>query len=257
VDVLERGVHSGSASGVVPSSFRIMRQLLDRLEDPTTGEIVVPELRVDVPEAHRRAAELLTSEFGDVAAIDLPLVDGLSPMGETPAARELNRTWAPTLSVTGVSGIPDAHEAGNVLRPFTSLVLSFRLPPSVDSRRAADALQRTLLASPPSGATITVKTDPADGWLAPPNPPWLSAALDDASRRAFGRAPGYCGEGGTIPFLAVLGAKFPSVQFVATGVLGPSSNAHGIDEMLDLPMFVAVTNAVADVVGLYASQAAR
>jgi acetylornithine deacetylase/succinyl-diaminopimelate desuccinylase-like protein len=256
VDVLTRGVHSGTASGVAPSSARILRQLLDRVEDAATGEILVPELRAVIPEDHRQAAERLTAEFGDVAAAELPFVGALRPMGDTAAARELNRTWAATLSVTGVAGIPDASEAGNVLRPFTTLVLSFRLPPSVDSQRAADALARTLLADPPSGATVTVETEPADGWLAPPNPTWLTTAINEASQLAFGRDAGSCGEGGTIPFLAVLGARFPSVQFVATGVLGPDSNAHGIDEMLDLPMVVGVTNAVAHVVGAYAARAA-
>lgn len=253
VDVLERGVHSGSASGVVPSSFRIQRELLDRLEDSSTGRVRLPALIGKIPANHRDAARRLTGEFGDVAADGLPVVGTLELMGDDPADRELRRTWAPTLSVTGVAGIPDAAEAGNVLRPFTTLVISLRLPPSVDAAAAGVAVKQTLSADPPSRATVSVTVESAaDGWLSPPLAPWLASALEDASRHAFGKSVEFCGEGGTIPFLAVLQAAYPAVQFVATGVLGPDSNAHGIDEMLDLPMTVGVTNAVADIVGAHA-----
>lgn len=255
VDVLERGVHSGSASGVVPSSFRVQRALLDRIEDALTGELRVPELVVEVPPAHRDAARRLTAEFGDVACETLPAVDGLHLLGEDAADRELRRTWSATLSVTGVDGIPRAEEAGNVLRPHTTLVLSLRLPPSVDAARAADAVARVLRADPPFGARVTVDIESAaGGWLSPPLAPWLASALTSASTRAFGAPAEFCGEGGTIPFLAVLQAAYPEVQFVATGVLGPGSNAHGIDEMLELPMVVSVTNAVADIVAAHAAQ---
>jgi acetylornithine deacetylase/succinyl-diaminopimelate desuccinylase-like protein len=253
VDVLERGVHSGMASGVVPSSFRIQRALLDRLEDSRTGVVRVPELIGEIPASHREAARRLTDEFGDVARSDLPVVGSLSLMGDDAADRELRRTWAATLSVTGVAGVPDAHEAGNVLRPFTTLVISLRLPPSVDADVASAAVLKVLRENPPENAQVTVTIQSAaDGWLSPPLAPWLARALDDASREAFGCPAEFCGEGGTIPFLAVLQAAYPTVQFVATGVLGPGSNAHGIDEMLDLPMTVGVTNAVADIVGAHA-----
>lgn len=253
VDVLERGVHSGSASGVVPSSFRVQRALLDRIEDALTGELRIPELVVEIPQSHRDAARRLTAEFGDVAGESLPAVDGLHLLGEDAADRELRRTWTATLSVTGVDGIPRTEEAGNVLRPHTTLVLSLRLPPSVDAARAAEAVARVLRDDPPFGARVTVDVESAaDGWLSPPLAPWLESALMSASTHAFGAPAEFCGEGGTIPFLAVLQAAYPEVQFVATGVLGPDSNAHGIDEMLDLPMAVSVTNAVADIVAAHA-----
>jgi acetylornithine deacetylase/succinyl-diaminopimelate desuccinylase-like protein len=255
VDVLERGVHSGSGSGVAPSSFRIMRELLDRLEDATTGRVLVTALHAEIPEAYQLAAERVTQEFGDYLADDTPTVAGLQLMGVSPAQRVLNQTWAPTLSVTGVGGIPSMKEAGNVLRPFTSLVLSLRLPPTVRGSDAAHAVVATLSADPPSGAKVTVEIENvADGWVCPPLAPWLNNALTDASQAAFGRPFEFTGEGGTIPFLAVLGDKFPGVQFVATGVLGPASNAHGIDEMLDLNMFVGVTNAVASLVAAHAEE---
>jgi acetylornithine deacetylase/succinyl-diaminopimelate desuccinylase-like protein len=254
IKVLTQGQHSGSASGVVPSSFRVLRQLLDRVEDATTGDVLLDELKCEIPANYVDDAAALAQEFGDVIAHELPTLDGLQLMGDSPEDRILRRTWFPTLSVVGMGGIPEPEIAGNVLRPFTTAVLSFRLPPTVDAQRAADAVIAALTSDVPSSADVTIKTIAADGWMTPPLAPWLRHALEVASQEAFGRAPGFTGEGGTIPFLASLAKRYPEVQFVATGVLGPQSNAHAIDEMLDLPMAVGVTNCVSTVLGAFAAQ---
>ena len=256
IAVLAQGQHSGSASGVVPSSFRILRELLDRVEDATTGDILLPEFQSVIPDEHVQAARALAKEFGDIIARELPTLEGVQVMGDSPQNRILRRTWYPTLSVTGMGGIPSPESAGNVLRPFTTAVLSLRLPPNVDAEHASEALKVALTTNVPSHAKVDVKIEGAKGWLAPTLAPWLVEALEEASINAFGRAPGFTGEGGSIPFLASLAARYPGVQFVATGVLGPQSNAHGIDEMLDLPMAVGVTNAVATVVGAHARKEA-
>lgn len=253
VKVLTQGQHSGSASGVVPSSFRVLRQLLDRVEDASTGAILVDELTCPIPDAHRQSAHDIAEEFGDVIAQELPTLPGLELMGDSGEDRLLRRTWFPTMSVVGMGGIPEPSIAGNVLRPSTTAVLSFRLPPSVDAKNAADALIRALTTDVPSSAAVTVSAHAADGWVSPPLAPWLRDALGTASQEAFGRAPGFMGEGGSIPFLASLARRFPDVQFVATGVLGPQSNAHGIDEMLDLPTVIGVTNSVISVVSAYSN----
>ena len=253
VDVLEQGQHSGSASGVVPSSFRILRQLLDRIEDPATGEVRLREFHATIPDDHVEAAHATAEEFGDIVARELPTINGLTLMGDSAEDRLLQRTWAPTLSIVGMGGMPDPSIAGNVLRPWTTAVLSLRLPPSVNANVAKSALERVLTVDVPYGARVTLSSwNAGDGWVAPPMAPWLRSALDEASVEAFGRAPGYTGEGGSIPFLAALGQRFPGVQFVATGVLGPQSNAHAIDEMLDLPTAVGVVNSVITVLGAYA-----
>ena len=254
IKVLTQGQHSGSASGVVPSSFRVLRQLLDRVEDATTGDVLLDELKCEIPANYVDDAAALAQEFGDVIAHELPTLDGLELMGDSPEDRILRRTWFPTLSIVGMGGIPEPEIAGNVLRPFTTAVLSFRLPPTVDAQRAADAVIAALTSDVPSSADVTIKTIAADGWMTPPLAPWLRHALEVASQEAFGRAPGFTGEGGTIPFLASLAKRYPEVQFVATGVLGPQSNAHAIDEMLDLPMAVCVTNCVSTVLGAFAAQ---
>ncbi len=254
IRVLAQGQHSGSASGVVPSSFRILRQLLDRVEDAATGEVLVPELRAAIPPEQVIAAKAVAAEFGDIIARELPTVEGVELMGASAEERILRRTWYPTLSIVGMGDVPEPAIAGNVLRAATTAVLSFRLPPSVDAEVARVAVERILTSHVPSSALVTLSNwNFGSGWVAEPLAPWLATALDQASTLAFGRGPGFTGEGGSIPFLASLAKRYPSVQFVATGVLGPQSNAHGIDEMLDLTMAVGVTNAVITVLGAYAS----
>jgi acetylornithine deacetylase/succinyl-diaminopimelate desuccinylase-like protein len=253
IEVLSQGQHSGSASGVVPSSFRILRELLDRVEDATTGEVLVPELIATIPEADVRAASDLAEEFGDIIGRELPTLEGVELMGANAEERILRRTWYPTLSIIGLGGAPSPEIAGNVLRPSTTAKLSFRLPPSVDAETARDALIPVLTTNVPSSARVTLKNwEIGSGWNSPTLAPWLVDALVVASEEAFGRAPGFTGEGGSIPFLASLGKRYPDVQFVATGVMGPQSNAHAIDEFLDLPMTVGVTNSVITVLSAYA-----
>lgn len=255
VTVLEEGRHSGSASGVVPSSFRVLRQLLDRLEDATTGDVLVDALKADIPESHASAARAIASEFGDVLAKDFPTLEGVQLMGADAEERILRRNWYPTLSVIGMGGIPGPEIAGNVLRPFTTATLSFRLPPTVDAFGAAEVLTRLVTTDVPSGAQVTVtNVNPGDGWVSPELAPWLAPALEAASLDYFGRSVGFTGEGGSIPFLGSLAKRYPGVQFVATGVDGPESNAHAIDEMLDLPMAVGVTNMVVTVLEAHAKK---
>src|SRR6185437_12953544 len=249
VEVLTEGVHSGLAGGVVPSSFRVLRRLLSRIEDEDSGEVLLPELRAKVPERHRTALGAVAADLPGAVSGSLPTVPGLALAGATEADRLVARAWSPAVAVTGIDGVPSVTDAGNVLRPSTTAKLSVRLPPSVDATRAAAALEAALTADPPDGARVTVQLEtPADGWLAPDPEPWVAAALEAASLECFGRPPSAYGEGGTIPFLAMLGARFPGVQLVATGVLGPGSNAHGPNEFLHLPMAEAVTVAVAHLV---------
>jgi len=255
VRVLERGVHSGMASGVVPSSFRVLRQVLDLMEDSGTGEIAIKGLYVDIPDDVVQNAHALANEFGDISVSDLPLTKGTKPMGASPAERILRKTWYPTVSYIGIDGLPSLANAGNVLRPFTTLAMSLRLPPTLDADQALEMVRSFFKDNLPSEADVEVHApDSFQGWQAPATEEWLRSALDEASMDAFGRLPGFTGEGGSIPFLASLGKRYPKVQFVATGVLGPDSNAHGIDEMLDLDMAVGVTNAVVTLLSAHASK---
>ncbi len=245
-EVLTEGIHSGLGGGVVPSSFRVLRQLLSRVEDESTGEILLPEFHVDTPARFVEAARAMTAELGE--ASDLPTVPALELAGHDAADRLLRRTWGPALALTGMDGVPSVKDGGNVLRPSTTAKLSFRLPPLLDPGLPAEAVARLLSADPPQGARVTVEISSASaGFVAPPQAEWLARAVQEASQAFFGRAAGAMSEGGTIPFLAELASRFAEAQFLVTGVLGPSSNAHGPNEMLDLATARRVTAAVAHV----------
>ncbi|MDA8296801.1 MAG: M20/M25/M40 family metallo-hydrolase [Actinomycetota bacterium] len=248
VQVLDVGVHSGMAGGIVPDSFRIARQLLSRLEDEQTGELRLQALHVEVPEHRRHEIAELAEALGGAAAESFPTVAGLELTGASVAERRLAGTWSPSLTVIGAAGLPALEDAGNVLRPSTSLMLSFRLPPTCDAEAATAAISRALTADPPAGARVRfVPGEPGQGWDAPPAAPWLARASREASLAYFGAPPGVAGVGGSIPFMASLGHRFPGTQFLATGVLGPGSNEHGPDESLHLPTAKAVTASVAHV----------
>jgi acetylornithine deacetylase/succinyl-diaminopimelate desuccinylase-like protein len=248
VQVLTEGVHSGMASGVVPSSFRILRSLLSRIEDEATGEFRVPEFYVQIPPGRIAEAKAAAASLGDQVKDSYPFLPGMRAMADDPAELILNRTWRPTLSITGLEGAPAIVDAGNVLRPLTAAKLSVRLPPTLDAEAANRKLKALLEADPPYGAKVTFEPEAAGaGWNAPPLAPWLRVAIDKASRAAFGQDAALTGEGGSIPFMGMLGEKFPDAQFMITGVLGPHSNAHGPNEFLHIGMGKAVTLAVAQV----------
>lgn len=257
VRVLHEGVHSGSASGVVPDSFRIARRLLDRIEDPDTGRVLVPELWADVPTGRRDEIDAVAGDLGAALTSSYPYVGGAGPtIADTDAAAQLAaKTWEPTLTVIGADGLPPSQTAGNVLRPSTTLALSFRLPPTVDAVDAARAVERVLAADPPHGATVIVRIDSAEGgWDAPATAGWLADAMRSASEATFGQPARSLGEGGSIPFMGMLGHRFPHAQFLLTGVLGPHSNAHGPNEFLHLPTAQRLTAAVALVLDAHASR---
>jgi acetylornithine deacetylase/succinyl-diaminopimelate desuccinylase-like protein len=248
VDVLTEGIHSGDASGVVASSFRIARTLLDRIEDKDTGRILVESFHAPIPEQRRTQAEVSGRVLGESLLKRFPYAGHTEPMHEDVTELVLNRTWRPYLSITGAEGLPPIASAGNVLRPRTALKLSLRLPPSVRSAPAGAELKRILEADPPYKANVRFELEePADGWDAPPVAPWLDASLERASQAFFGREACHMGEGGSIPFMGMLGREFPEAQFVITGVLGPQSNAHGPNEFLHIPMGKKVTSSMAQV----------
>jgi len=247
VDVMDEGVHSGHAGGVVPSPFRIARQLLSRLEDERTGEILLPELTSEIPEHRRAEIGEVAAEFGASAAGAFPTLPGVE-LAPDVATRVEAGTWRAALSIIGQDGLPPGPEGGNVALPWVALKLSVRLPPNCDAAAAGQALERALTEDPPSGATVTVELEtPAQGWDSPEPAPWLRRVLEASSLDRFGAPPRSLGLGGSIPFMASLGRRFPAAQFLATGVLGPGSNAHGPNEFLHIPTAKALSCSVADV----------
>lgn len=255
VELIKEGVHSGSASGVVADSFRVVRALLSRIEDETTGKIKLPALHCDIPTERSKQAAACATILGDAFEQAFPLHDGVKPVVNDRQELILNRTWRPTLTVTGAEGLPAMINAGNVLRSKTALKLSLRIPPLVDPNAAAAALQNTLTENPPYQAKVAFKVDStSQGWNAPVMDTWLEKTLQEASEAFYQKPVGYLGEGGTIPFMAMLGEKFPKAQFVITGVLGPQSNAHGPNEFLHIDMAQKITACVSYIVASHFRQ---
>ena len=258
VEILGEGVHSGDSSGLVPSSFRILRQVLDRLEDSKTGRLLPQSFHCDIPADRIEQSRATAKILGDEVWKRFPWACGADggptlPTTTDPLEALLNRTWRPTLSVTGADGFPELRNAGNVLRPYTAFKLSLRLPPLIDGNEAAATLKTLLEDNAPYNAKVTFHADGrvgavgATGWNAPSLAPWLEEALNAASNAHFGAPCGYIGQGGTIPLMSMLQQSFPAAQMMVCGVLGPKSNAHGPNEFLHVPYGKKLTAAVAQV----------
>ncbi len=249
INVLKQGVHSGSGSGVVPSCFRILRQLLNRIEDESTGNILLPELQVSIPPERIKQAELAAKVLGKSVFQDLPFVSGVQPESSSLSELILRRTWKPALSVIGCDGMPLIENAGNVTLPSLSVKLSMRLSPTCDPDMASKALKNVLEKNPPHHAQVHFDIDENfAGWDAPAEEAWLAKAVTRASQQYFDKESVYWGEGGSIPFMGMLGKRFPHAQFLITGVLGPESNAHGPNEFLHIPTGKKLTACVAQVI---------
>jgi acetylornithine deacetylase/succinyl-diaminopimelate desuccinylase-like protein len=258
VEILTEGIHSGDSSGLVPSSFRILRHVLDRLEDSKTGELLPQSFHCQIPADRIEEARATSEILGDLVWKRLPWACGADGAASLPTTTDplkalLNRTWKPVLSVTGADGFPELGNAGNVLRPYTSFKLSLRLPPLVDGNEAAATLKTLLEDNAPYNAKVTFVADGqagamgTTGWSAPNLAPWLQSALETASQAQYGAPCGYIGQGGTIPLMSMLKAAFPAAQTMICGVLGPKSNAHGPNEFLHVPYGKKLTAAVAQV----------
>jgi acetylornithine deacetylase/succinyl-diaminopimelate desuccinylase-like protein len=248
VEMLSEGVHSGDASGIVASTFRVIRMLLDRLEDASTGRIIPEWLHVETPADRLAEAKATAAVLGDEVWSKFPFLDGVVPVSKDPLNLLLNRTWRPALSYIGQAGMPDLVQGGNVLRPKTSIKLSLRIPPSLDATNLEARMKELLESDPPYGAHITFEAEKGGaGWVAPKVAPWLEQSVERASQTYFGKGVMTFGEGGSIPFMGMLGAKYPDAQFLITGVLGPHSNAHGPNEFLDIEYAKKLTACVAQV----------
>jgi acetylornithine deacetylase/succinyl-diaminopimelate desuccinylase-like protein len=248
VELLKEGVHSGDASGIVPSSFRVLRMLLSRFEDEATGAILPRSFHVEVPRQRLEQIERTAKILGDSVYSKFPFQDGVRPVSTDTKELTLNRTWRPALSITGAAGLPSLENAGNVSRPLTAVKISLRIPPTCDVTAAGAYLRDLLEKDPPYGARVRFELQQgASGWDAPELSPWLMQSVDAASQTYFGAHTAYMGEGGSIPFMSMLGKKYPMAQFLITGVLGPNSNAHGPNEFLHIPTGKKLTCCIAQV----------
>ena len=253
VRVLTEGVHSGMATGIAPTPFRIVSQILARVENPVTGDLLLEELQANIPKDRRAQVTAAAQVLGDTVAGKLPWADGVKPISNDPVELIINSTWRATLAVTGADGLPPVGSAGNVLLPELSFKLSLRLPPTTDPARAGKALREALERDPPYGVQVKFESDGGTaGWNAPAFAPWLEESISRASQEIYGRDAVHIGCGGSIPFMGMLGARFPRTQFFITGVLGPHANAHGPNEFLHIEYATKLTACVSMVLADHA-----
>jgi len=246
VRTLTEGIHSGVSSGVVPSCFRILNQLISRIEDIKTGEILPEALKVDIPKERLDQVKKVATVLGNTIYTDYPFNEGVKPVSDDIFELLLNKTWRTALSITGIDGIPSIIDGGNVTLPSIKLKLSFRIPPGCDDKFAAKELKRILEENPPYSADVNFKIiDSAFGWNVPTLPLSLTNSIEEASRMFYDNSAQYCGEGASIPFMSKLSEIYPNSKFVITGILGPKSNAHGPNEFLHIPTVKKLTGAVA------------
>jgi acetylornithine deacetylase/succinyl-diaminopimelate desuccinylase-like protein len=243
VRVLTEGVHSGMATGIVATPFRIVEQLLDRIEDSGTGELRLEALGVAIPPDRLAQIEAAARVLGDSVAGKMPWFPGARAISTDPVELITNSTWKATLAVTGADGLPPISSAGNVLLPQVAFKLSLRLPPTCDSTRAAAAVKQALEHDAPYAARVEFEYDPpSDGWNAPSMAPWLEQSINRASEMVYGKGA----------FMGMLGRQFPRTQFFITGVLGPHSNAHGPNEFLEVEYAKKLTACVSIVLSDHA-----
>lgn len=248
VEVLTHPVHSGIASGIVPSSFAVMRELLDRLEDPKTGRVLLPEFHVSLPEEHRKAINRCAAILGR-KVLSFPFAGKTEPRSSDPADAIIKNTWEPTLSILGADGLPSTSEASALLRASTTLSLSFRIPPRVDPKAALEAAVRAVTENVPSHARVTVWDCRAEGGFeAPMLAAWLEEATHSASKALWGNDFEYCFEGATIGTMKDFSSAFPNASFLNMGVLGAEENAHAPNESLPLDYVEKLTEAIASIV---------
>jgi acetylornithine deacetylase/succinyl-diaminopimelate desuccinylase-like protein len=257
VRVLTEGAHSGLASGIAPAAFRLVQQLLERIENPLTGDLLLDELHADIPKDRRAQIGVAAGVLGSQILDKIPFVAGARAVSADPRELLINNTWRPALAVTGADGLPPMHAAGNVLLPEIALKISLRLPPTVDPVRASHAVKAAFERDPPYGAHISFEPESSSGgWNAPAFAPWFEESMQRASKHVFGREQVSLGGGGTIPFLRMLGERFPQTQFLVTGVLGPHSNAHGPNEFLHIDYAIRLTECVTLVLADHATHCA-
>lgn len=246
VECLKESVHSGSGSGIAPDSFTVLRILLDRLDDSKTSKVLAP-LSVEIPQYRIEDAQKLAEYEKEKAVTDIvKLSDGVKPLTEDYKEIILNNTWRPTVVVTGMTGFPAAEGAGNVLRAKTKAKLSVRLPPTFNCKESEKVLTEVLSKDPPYNSKVTVKViNSGNGWAAKDMHESLKKSFTASSKFLFGKDYYNCGEGGSIPFIAELGELYPKCEIVVTGILGPGSNAHCLNECLNLDYTTKIIVALA------------
>lgn len=248
------GYHSGEVGGIIPETFRVMRTLLERVDDSATGEVRLPECKVEIPEWAQKEAEFMAGLSGDMLYKKYDTLEGTQAMHQDSLKDlYLNNTWRPNLSITGASGLPDIAVAGNVVRGATSVRLSMRLPPGCNPAQATAAIEKAMTTDVPYNLKVECHGGhEGSGWCMKDLEPWLDTSMRKAGADFFdGKDTGTYGMGGSIPFLSELGAMYPAATILALGLIGPKANAHAPNECINLTyakkLTCALSHLIADV----------
>lgn len=250
VEFGKSGYHSGEVGGIIPETFRIVRQLLDRIDNAATG-MVVDDFQVEIPQWAKDEAQFMANLSGSEMHSKYDYCDGGACMDQDNLPEMyLNNTWRANMSITGAAGLPDTSIAGNVVRSSTAVKISLRLPPSATPASCEAKLIEILSANPPNNAKVTVKGGHSgQGWCMKPMDPWLTSVVKRAGSDFFeGKDTGSYGMGGSIPFLAELDKMYPDTTILALGLIGPKSNAHAVNECINLTFAKKLTKALSHLI---------
>lgn len=256
VEFAKGGYHSGEVGGILPETFRVIRSLLDRIDNSQTG-MVDDDFQVEIPAWARSEAEFMANLAGDDIHSKYDYHDGCVPMDkENLPDMYLNNTWRPNLSIVGANGLPDCGIAGNVVRASTSVKLSLRLPPTADPVATEAKLIEKLTTNVPHNAKVTVEGGHmGKGWCMKDMPEWFEGAVKRAGSDFFdGKNTGTYGMGGSIPFLAELNKMYPETFIVALGLIGPKANAHAPNECMCLSFAKKLTKALSHLIAEVAAK---
>lgn len=251
VECAASGYHSGEVGGIVPETFRIVRELLDRIDDPKTGK-VVDAFQSELPDWKVKEAIEVVRSQQTVLYDKFPVHEGVQVMNQDNLVEMyLDNVWRPNLAITGAGGLPNFKKAGNVIRASTTVRVSLRISPLMVSETAKEKLIEILTTDVPYNAKVTILgSNGGDGYCQKVLEPWLQGAIEKAGQDFYDKPAGTFGDGGSIPFLNELAKKYPDSQIVAFGVLGPYSNAHGPNEFLELDYAKKLTCSLSAILGV-------
>lgn len=246
IETLATSLHSGMGTGMVPSATRILRLLIERIEDSRTGRIIHtplnPPITEDMKTRCKDIADALGSDY--VKAFKIP--ENLRMSGATIEETVQMNLWESGLEIVGLDGLPSVKDAGNVLTPRIAVKLSLRLAPSLDPHEAEKELRRVLETNPPYGATVTFTPDAAaGGWLSKPMSERTRKAATVAAEAVYGKPPKGSGVGASIPFIKMMTNAYPIADNLVIGVLEPTSHEHGPNENLNIRVTKNITEWVA------------
>eukprot|EP01083_Nonionella_stella_P046907 125601_1 len=261
VSMLREQLHSGEGSGVIADTARVHRMLLNRVEDVNTGYVTVPETHCVIPEAHQNYVDKATCILKEGVFNEMPLLAGIKPVTDDCKQLLMNQLWEPTMTVIANDhGSLPPLPGSNIIRTETNMRLSFRLPPCVVPEKALEAVKATLLKEPlPYGAKVTFEnTMMGSGWASNSAAGgWLETSITDSSTTFFGKAAAFKGMGGSIPIINDFQGRYTDAEIIVSGVAGPQSNMHAVNETLDVPAVKKLTSAFAKILADHAENVAK